>query len=109
MEISYQSIYSFKFKTWIDKYIRPAAATFHRPVFLRCGLYGSAAGRPYTDDTASLTFYMVDLPGLFLLYDIKLRVHVVIQDIVHLHWTKCPKTYMKGHMGDTDPYVPDLL
>ena len=109
MEVGDQAVQQLEFVARIDEDIGPAAPGPQVPVFICRGLDGPAAGGPHADDTAALLLCPVDLLSLALLYLIEFRVHMVLQDIVHLHRPEGAKSHMKGDAGNVHSLALYLL
>ena len=109
MEIGYQGIQYFKPVSRIDEYLSPSCFGLQDAVVRGSGLNGTAAGGPHTDDPASGRLGVVYLPGLGFFHHVELRMHVVVQDIFHLHGAEGPKTHMERHMCHLDPHFLNLF
>ena len=109
MEVRDQCIDYLELVTRIDEDICPATLLGKGAILCRCRLKCSRRRRSNSDDSVSGRLGRIDHVRRFLRHLVILGMHVMLEDILHLHRTESAKSHMKGHFCDIHSHITNLL
>ena len=109
MEICHKAIHRLEGVSGINENLRPAAFGLNHAVFIRYGFQCSCACCANRNNPSAIFLRFIHNRRLLRLYHIILRVHFMLQYILHLHGAKGAQTNMQGNMGNPYPHVFNFL
>ena len=94
MKVRDQSVNCLEFISRIDKNLCPAASGLYNPILTSCRLQCTAACSTYRNHSSAVFLCVIDQFRLIFIHNIKLRVHMMLFNIIYFYRTESSKTYM---------------